>query len=315
MQTTTLGRTGLKVSRLGAGLVRLGSLSLDETARAGHILGAALDAGINFFDTAECYRNSEELIGKTVAHRRSEFVLATKAGHAVDANSGRAAGGHWTAQTVRDSIDRSLVRLKTDHVDLLQLHADDISAPLSDGVLQAVVDARDAGKTRFLGYSGENEDAEWAIRTGLFDTLQTAFNLVDQRARHGLFELARSRGIGIIAKRPIANAVWGEALSSDADGGASGTTREGLDRERLERAKAMAALGPIPQVPQDPIALALGFVLAHDDVHTAIVGTGNPEHMLANVEIVAKQLPIPESVVAELHRRFDRLGRDWPAID
>ena len=310
MQTATLGRTGLEVSRLGVGLVQMGTLSLDEATRAGQILGAALDAGINFLDTAECYGNSEELIGKAVAHRRGEFVLATKAGHAVGGGSLRTAGGHWTAQTVRDSIDRSLVRLKTDYVDLLQLHADDISAPPPDDVLQAAVDARDAGKTRFLGYSGENEDAEWAVRSGLFDTLQTAFNLVDQRARHGLFELARSRGIGIIGKRPIANAMWGKALSTAADRGLSEN-----NRKRQERAKAMAALGPIPQVPEDSIALALGFVLAHDDVHTAIVGTRNPDHMRANIEVVENKLPIPEGVVAELRRRFDRLGRDWPAID
>ena len=315
MQTTTLGRTGLEVSRLGLGLFSIGSIPLDEAARAGCILGTALDAGVNFLDTGECYGNSQELIGKTVAHRRDEFVLATKAGHAVDADSWAAAGGHWTAQTVNDSIDRSLARLKTDYVDLVQLHAYDISAPPPDEVLQAVFDARDAGKTRFLGYSAENEDAEWAVRSGLFDTLQTSFSLIDQRARHDLFELARSRGVGIIAKRPIANAVWGKEVSSELEGETPRTNWGRLDGERLKRAKAMAALGPIPQIPQDPIALALGFVIAHDDAHTAIVGTRDPEHMLANIEVVEKQLPIPNGVVAELQRRFDLLGENWPAID
>ena len=101
METATLGRTGLKVSRLGAGLVQIGRLSLREGAMAGRLLGSALDAGVNFFDTAECYGNSEELIGMTVAHRRDEFVLATKAGHV----GGGYSGQPWTAQTVRNGID------------------------------------------------------------------------------------------------------------------------------------------------------------------------------------------------------------------
>ena len=305
MKTATLGSTGLTVGRLGAGLATIGGLSLGETDKAAWILSAALDAGINFFDTAECYGNSEELIGKTMAHRRDEIVLATKAGHVSTGRSGQP----WTGPTVTDGIERSLTKLKTDHVDLVQLHAYDISTPPPDDVIQAVLDAKEAGKTRFLGYSGENEGAEWAVLSGLFDTLQTSFNLVDQRARQGLFERARSGGMGTIGKRPIANAVWGKA-ASDGDAGLSGTTLE-----RLQRARAMLGLGRIAGAPEDPIVLALGFVLAHQEVHTAIVGTGSPEHMLANIAAVERSLPIPETVVAELHRRFDRLGKDWRAID
>ena len=302
MEMTTLGKTGLKVSRLGVGLAELGGLSLDKVEQAGRVLGGALDAGLNFLDTAGCYGNSEELIGRTVSHRRQEFVLATKAGHAVDDYPA------WTAQATRDGIDRSLVRLRTDHVDILQVHAYDISPPPPDEVVQVVMDAKKAGKTRFVGYTQQNEHAEWAVRSGLFDTLQTSFNLVDQRARHGLFQLAESRGIGIIVKRPIATAVWGEALSPvDGEGRAS--------EPRLDRARAMAGLGPIPGAPRDPIVLALGFILAHEEVHTAIVGTRNPEHMLANIEAVENQIPILDSVVEELHRRFDLLGGDWPSIE
>ena len=307
MDMATLGKTGLKVSRLGAGLAEIGlNLTLDDEKQAGGVLNAALDAGINFLDTAECYGVSEELIGRTVAHRRGEFILATKAGHVTKGHSGQP----WTGQTVRDGIDRSLARMRTDYLDLVQLHAFNAPVPPPDEVVQAVLDAKEAGETRFVGYSQENEEAEWAVRSGLFDTLQTAFSLVDQRARHGLFELARSRGMGIIIKRPMANAVWGKAL---VPGDYHNLNAE--EQELLRRAKAIVRLGPIPGEPDDAIELALGFVLAHPEVDTAIAGTRNPAHMLANVDIVEKRLPIAQEVVEELHRRYDRVGKDWWSVD
>ena len=306
METAILGRTGLRISRLGLGLAAIGGFSVDEPAQAERVLNSALDAGITFLDTAECYGSSEELVGNAVSHRRDEYVLATKAGHVPQSSTGEP----WTGETARDSIDNSLRLLKTDWVDLVQVHAYDIPAPTPDDVLRALTDARDAGKTRFLGYSGENEDAVWALQTGLFDTLQTSFNLVDQSARRLLFELAEANGAGIIAKRPIANAVWGKAVSGTGAESVAGTTKE-----RLRRAEAILAMGPIAGAPEDPIAMALGFVLGNDEVGTAIVGTKNPEHMLENIEVAETQLPIPESVVAELQRRFDEIGQDWPGID
>ena len=306
MDMVTLGKTGLKVSRLGAGLAEIGQLKVEDEKRAGRVLNAALDAGINFLDTAECYGISEELIGRTVAHRRGEFILATKAGHVPKGHSGQP----WTGQTVRDGIDRSLARMRTDYLDLVQLHAFNVPAPPPDEVLRALLDAKEAGKTRFVGYSQENEEAEWAVRSGLFDTLQTAFSLVDQRARYGLFELARSKGMGIVIKRPIANAVWGKAL---VPGDHHDLNAE--EQELLRRAKAMAGLGPISDEPDDAIELALGFVLAHPEVDTAIVGTRNPAHMLANVDIVERRLPIAQEVVEELHRRYDQVGKEWWSID
>ena len=303
METTILGRTGLEVSRLGVGLAEIGSL--EDSGEAGRVLNEALDAGINFLDTAECYGRSEEFLGRNVSHRRSEFALATKAGHVHGPDPFD--GEPWTGATVTGTIERSLKRLKTDYVDLVQLHAFDIPAPPPDDVIEALLKARDAGKTRFVGYSQENEEAEWAIDSGIFDTLQTTFNLVDQRARHNIFDRARAQGVGIIAKRPIANAVWGSNVSP--------AEYEGVRVLFAERAQAIAAMGPIPGEPEDPIATALGFVLAHADSHTAIVGTRNPAHMLENIRVVETQLPIPGSVVEELRNRFDQIGMDWVGLD
>ena len=195
MQRAVLGRTGLEVSRLGAGLVQIGRL---DVGSAGRLLNEALDGGVTFLDTAECYGRSEEFIGRTIAHRRTEFVLATKVGHAVDRGS-RPVGvdpegnRSWTADTMKESIERSLRRMKTDCVDLLQVHAYDTPWPLDDDVLQVLLDAKQAGKVRFLGYSQEGNHAELAVRTGIFDTLQVSFSLIDQRPRLGLLALASRR--------------------------------------------------------------------------------------------------------------------------
>jgi aryl-alcohol dehydrogenase-like predicted oxidoreductase len=285
---TSLGRTGLKISRLGAGLAEIGSLN--DEAVASDLLNAALDGGINFLDTAACYGRSEEWIGRTIADRRDEFVLATKAGHLTGGYQGEA----WTAQTIRDSIDRSLTRMKTDHVDLVQLHSCGVDVLERGEVIQALLKAKEAGKTRFIGYSGDDEAALWAINSGHFDTLQTSFNLLDQEPRTKTLPLAKSHGMGVIIKRPIANAVWGASSVSGR-------------QEYRSRAQRLADMGPIPGAPEDRIALSLGFTLAHDDVDTAIVGTSDPEHMRGNIARVENELPIPDEVVEELHRRFDEL--------
>lgn len=287
MEMKTLGKTGLEVSRLGAGLAEMGSLTDVSVVR--RLLNLALDAGINFLDTAACYGDSEVLIGKTVADRRDEYILATKAGHVTEGYEGEA----WTAETIRDSIERSLKRMRTDYVDLVQLHSCGVDILERGEVIQALLDAKQAGKVRFIGYSGDNEAARWAIDSGHFDTLQTSFNLLDQAPLEETLPRAEAAGMGIIIKRPIANAVWGSP--------------EGSGRETYRaRAQAMQAQGPIPEAPADPIALALGFLLAHDEVDTAIVGTANPKHMCENIEIVAHDLPISSKAVEALHRRFEQ---------
>ena len=110
--------------------------------------------------------------------------------------------------------------------------------PPPDDVLRAVQDARDAGKARFIGFSQENEAAGWAVESGLFDTLQTAFSLVDQGARYELLDRAKERGMGVIVKRPIANAVWGR----DRIEGYYST--DGIAGLLLERARLMRQSGP-----------------------------------------------------------------------
>ncbi len=297
MEKRKFGKTELEVSRLGVGLSEIGHrLTLAQEEKAGRVLNTALDNGINFLDTAACYGISEELIGRTVAGRRDEFVLSTKAGHV----AGDYAGQSWTAQTVRDSIERSLTRMNTDHLDVVHLHSCGVDVLERGDVIRALQDAKKAGKTRYIGYSGDNESARWAVESGLFDSLQTSFNLVDQQARFELFALAREQGMGIIAKRPIANAAWGAERSPS-----------GYASEYFRRAQIMAGEGPIPGAPENRILLAIGFTLAHDAVDTAIVGTSDPEHMRANIRWLEEELPLAAEAVRELERRFEELGADW----
>ncbi len=297
MEMRKFGNTDMTISRLGVGMSEIGfELSLAEEKQAGDVLNSALDAGVNFLDTSACYDVSEEQLGRAVSHRRRDYYLATKAGHVAGGYEGEA----WTAQTITDSIDRSLSRMKTDYIDLLQLHSCGVDVLEKGEAIRAVQDAQQAGKVRYIGYSGDNEAAAWAVDSGLFASLQTSFNLVEQKARYGLLQAAKAQGMGVIIKRPIANGAWGAPKSPS-----------GYADQYWERAQLLEQMGPIEGAPANRILLALGFTLAHDAVDTAIVGTQNPAHMRANLRWVEEDLPIDPAAVAELHRRFDEVGRDW----
>lgn len=303
MQKVQFGKTGFEVSRLGVGLSEIGSLELSDQDQATNVLNTALDNGINFLDTSACYGISEELVGNGVSQRRDDYFLATKAGHVALGYEGEA----WTYQTVADSIDRSLRLLQTDHVDVVQLHSCDIDVLEKGDVIRALQEAQQAGKTRFIGYSGDNEAAHWAVDSGLFATLQTSYNLVEQRARTtGLLEKAIAKGMGTIIKRPIAGGVWGKSRPDTPD-----PTASNYNTPYLERAKSVRAIGPIEKEPDDAILTSLGYTLSDPNANVAIVGTTNPSHMATNISQVDNDLPIPVSVIEELNRRFEQLDSDW----
>ena len=303
MQKVQFGSTGFETSRLGVGLSEIGSFELSDQAQATNVLNTALDNGINFLDTSACYGISEELVGNGVSQRRDDYFLATKAGHVARGYEGEA----WTFQTVVDSIDRSLRLLQTDHVDVVQLHSCDIDVLEKGDAIRALQEAQQAGKTSFIGYSGDNESAHWAVDSGLFATLQTSYNLVEQRARTtGLLEKAIAKGMGTIIKRPIAGGVWGKSRPDAADQPASN-----YNTPYLARAKSVRTLGPIENEPDDAILTSLGYTLSDPNANVAIVGTTNPSHMATNVRQIDNDLPIPDSVIAELNRRFEQLDKDW----
>ena len=291
MEIRTLGKTDLEVTRLSFGGARIGFEDVTDL-QVEQLLNGLLDAGVLLLDTAACYDDSEELIGKLVSHRRDDYVLASKCGHI----AGEATGEPWTADTISESIDRSLRRLKTDRIDLMQLHSCSAEVLEKGEALEALVKAREAGKIRYIGYSGDGENALFAIRMGVFSTLQTSFNIVDQKARHEVLSTAVEAGMGIIAKRPIANGAFGKQASpydyADA---------------YFDRSRSMT----VPEgAPQDGIELALRFTLSHDAIDTAIVGTTKLANAQKNIATLSLG-PLAESVIDSLHTQFDEFGDDW----
>lgn len=303
IETKRLGKTDLEVGRLGIGLSEVGfNLKMADVDQAKDVINQALDSGVNFLDTAACYGISEELLGVVASDRRDEFILATKAGHFLP----RGEGEDWTYDLVISSIDRSLELLKTDHVDIVQLHSCVVEVLERGDVIRALQDAKAAGKTRFIGYSGDNENAKWAVTSGLFDTLQTSFNLVDQNARTNLFADVEARDMGLIIKRPIGNAVWGATADPKPY-----THMSDYTEEYFRRAGVMSAEGPLADDPEDRIRLALGFTFAHPEVDVTIVGTQRPGHMKSNLEMVSDPLGVSDATVSDLHARWDKLSAGW----
>lgn len=303
MEYRTLGKTGLEVSIMGVGLAEIGfNLTFDDVARVTRVLNLALDHGVNLLDTAACYGISEELVGRSVADRRRDFVLSTKCGHVPSGLDDE----EWTGPLVTASIDHSLKLMRTDHLDIVHLHSCTVDILERGEVIEALEAAKRAGKTRFIAYSGDNAPAQWAVESGRFDVLQTSFNLVDQRAKKRLLPAAARAGMGVIAKRPIANGAW-QVEGSPSEYAAP----------YFARSTAMLAEGPIDSLSNeqpDPVETALSYVLSFPSVSTAIVGTSNPIHMLENIQHLTAVPDFSQMVIAELNKRFDRLGTDWEQL-
>ena len=300
MEQTTLGKTGLRVSRLGIGLSEIGS---SDESNVKKILSTALDAGINFFDTASCYGRSEEFIGKTMSSMRDNFVLASKCGHSSRFNENFK---DWGYKGIKASIDRSLRLLKTDRLDLIQVHSCDLQELEKGEIMKALEESKSEGKVLHLGYSGDNDAAVWAAESGFFETIQTSFNLVEQKARYKLFDVTRNNGLGVIAKRPIANGAWRALEKPNVSSAPSDYAAE-----YYKRAQILGEIGPLHEEPEDRILTSMGFIFSFDEVDVAIIGTQNRHHLQSNIEMYNNSLPISKSTVDDLCSRFDSLGNEW----
>ena len=295
MEKRRLGQTDMDVSVLGFGGSEIG-YERASAQTVTDLLNSALDAGLNVIDTAECYYNSEELIGQAVGNRRNDFYLFTKCGHP----HGMESGANWTKTSILESVERSLQRLRTDRLDLLQLHSCSEAELKKGEVIDALQTAREKGHTRFIGYSGDSHAAHFAVQSGAFDVLQTSINIADQEAVHLTVPLARQKQMGVIAKRPIANAAWK-------------TGRRPIDSyhheywERLRKLNYDFVRNDVNRA----VSTALRFTLSVPGVHTAIVGTKKPERWRENAQLLESG-PLNENEFEAIRERWDECApRTW----
>lgn len=294
MEKRTFGRTGYDVSVLGFGSGPIGFLQTEQD-RVARIVNTLLDEGVNVIDTAAAYPGSEEAIGKAVFHRRDEFVLVTKCGE-----PGAPESEAWKPAAITGTVDQALSRLKTDYLDVMLLHSCGLEVLERGDALEALVRARQSGKIRHLGYSGDNEAAGYAVTLPEVAVVETSVNICDQANIDAVLPAAREHEVAVIAKRPIANAAWKEP-----------SEQPGLYRRyaetyanRLARMKiAPADLGFQGGDGDVWAEIALRFTLSQPGVHTAIIGTTNPDHARANLATAAKG-PLPKQAVQKLREAF-----------
>ena len=292
MEKRRLGKTDMDVSVLGFGGMEIGYKHISLGA-AKKLLNEVLDSGINVIDTAECYSTSEELIGEAIAARRKEFYLFTKCGH----ESGWTYPD-WRPESLFRSVERSLKRLKTNCVDLIQLHSCSEAELRQGKVTETLQRMRERGYTRYIGYSGDSKAALFAVESGQFDALQISVSIADQEAVELVLPAAAERSLGVMAKRPLANMAWhnGDRPPSDSYGRTYW--------ERLQRLKYEFLQGDSNQA----VSTALRFAVSVPGIHTAIVGTTKPERLAANAAAVQAGR-LGEQVYEHIRARWRQVAR------
>lgn len=287
MSYRQLGKTDLKVKRVGFGGAEIGfeNKSVDEVR---DLLNSALDDGLNVIDTAECYLSSEALIGEAISHRREEYYLFTKCGHKSGLDY-----PDWSSELINQSVYRSLNNLRTDYIDILHLHGCPRDVMEQTNIIDSLIKIKESGACRYIGYSGDGEDALYAIQSGVFDTLQTTINIADQESVSFLLPAVEERNIGLIAKRPIANVAWIKG--------------ENEHKKYLQMLDMSSKLGKKLNIPPKAVVtyydrlnklnydfshlmkhevelsnIALRFTLSIPAVDIAIIGTTNPSRWKEN---------------------------------
>jgi aryl-alcohol dehydrogenase-like predicted oxidoreductase len=283
----TLGRTGLEVTQLGFGAMELRGTREEITEdQAEQVLNGVLDAGINFIDTAPDYGLSEERIGKYISQRRDEFYLATKCGCNITVDGARQEPRHvWTAERLRRNIEQSLERMKTDRVDLLQMHNPTVEEVEKGGLVEVLQEIQKAGKTRFIGVSSTAPDLVAFARMGVFDTFQIPYSALERRHEEMIGEAAEL-GAGILIRGGVAK---GHLAGSDR--------WDKFDQAELEQlAEGM-----------NRYEFVLRFTLTHPGCHTTIVGTADLDHLKANAA-TALAGPLSDETYGQAKERLAKLG-------
>ncbi|MEV1075194.1 aldo/keto reductase [Micromonospora parva] len=302
MQYRTLGRTGVQVSTLVLGAMNFGKLGHTTQDEATAIVDAALEAGINLIDTADMYSQgeSEQLVGKAIAGRRDDIVLATKAGMPMgDERHQRGSSRRWLVT----ELDNSLRRLGVDHVDLYQIHRWDPTTS-DEETLSALTDLQRAGKIRYFGSSTfpayRIVQAEWAAREhhlGRYVTEQPSYSILQRGIEAHVLPVTEQYGLGVLAWSPLASGWLSGAIRAGRE---ITTSRSALlparfdlsvpaNQARLHAVEQLATVAD--EAGLTLIQLALGFVTAHPAVTSAIIGPRTIDHLHAQLAAADTVLP------------------------
>ncbi|MGM9513983.1 aldo/keto reductase [Roseateles sp. DB2] len=292
------GRSGLQLSALGFGAMHLNDERSSE-AEAGALLHAVLDLGVTLIDTARSYGLSEERIGRHLAHRRSEFLLSTKLGYGVEGVP------DWTYDCIVQGVERALRVMRTEVIDIAHLHSCPLETLERGEVIRALDDCRRAGKIRVAAYSGENAALDFALAEPLFGAVQASVSVCDQACVPDRLARAAERGVGVIAKRPLAGAIWRHAhRPEDFAEGQYWDRWQAMDLEALRQDLA-------PDMPPDEMALRFAAWLP--GVGCVIAGTRRLENFKRNLAAVAKG-PLPQVLQQALLERFAPHAAQWPGL-
>lgn len=285
MKKNALGK--LQVSEIGLGCMSLG---LDETS-AIRLIHEALDAGVNFLDTADLYDagRNEEIVGKAIKDKRQDVILATKVGNRrVEGQEGWV----WDAskQYILSAVKQSLHRLGTDYIDLYQLHGGTLEDNI-DETIEAFEQLKQEGVIREYGISSirPNVIREYAERSSIVSVMNQ-YSIVDRRAEEEVLELLHQRGIGVIARGPLA----------------SGALASGREPQKAVLDYDIAALNELREklqsITTDLTSLAIRYSLSHPAVAVAIPGARTLEQLRQN--IAASQMPPLTKEQIDLIRQY-----------
>ena len=331
MNHRSLGRTGLKVSEICLGTMTFGVQCDEATSFA--ILDRAAAAGVDFLDTADCYPvpltletagQTEEILGRWLSGRRNRFVVATKCFFPMGPGPNDRGNSR---RHVLESVEASLRRLRTDYIDLFQVHAFDPETPLAE-TLRALEDVVRAGKVRYAGCSnflawelGKALFVSQRARTLRFDSVQPRYNLLHRDIETDLLPLCRDQGVGVIVFNPLAgglltgkHAPGSEPERGGRFGDALGTTAETY-RRRYWNEEALTAIqglkGALEKRGKSLTTAAVAWVLRQPGVTAAIVGASRPEQLEATLR--APDLALDAEELALLDGLWFALPRPRPA--
>jgi aryl-alcohol dehydrogenase-like predicted oxidoreductase len=306
IMTRALGRTGADVTILGYGAMELrgrprGPEISDE--HAGRLLNAVLDGGINLIDTSPDYGRSEELIGRYIGHRREEYFLASKCGCPLElpADVPPPYPHDYSQKNVRAGVEQSLRRLRTDRLDLVQVHMSPPVATLEENhTIDALKDLQAAGKIRFIGMSGILPDLPGHIAMNVFDAFQIPYSAV-QRDHENLITEAADQGAGTLIRGGVARG----AASEEKNWTVGPLTQDpGVGQRNWETSDIE---GLISQAGIGRQEFILRFTLSHPALSTTIVGTASPAHLASNIA-VAEKGPLPPDLYEEAKKRLPAPG-------